>query len=142
MGDKQLLEFADNVMDISREFMKLYAEEMCNIKLTLSQLTILDILSRAKESNMSDLARSMKVTTAAMTGIIDRLVRDGYVTRIDDPDDRRVIKIKLTAKGSNAVKSMCEQKKRMITRMFGALSQGERDEYLKILTRVRDGIKE
>lgn len=141
MGDQALMEFADKVMEISRDFMKYYAEEAYKVKLTLSQIAILDILSRNKESNMSDMARSMNVTTAAMTGIVDRLVRDGYVTRANDPADRRVIKTKLTSKGNTAVKSLLENKKRMITKIFGVLSQRERDEYLKILTRIRAGFK-
>ena len=141
MTDNALMEFADKVLEISRDFIKYYADEAYKVKLTLSQVAILDILSRGNESNMSDLSRSMNVTTAAMTGIVDRLVRDGYVARANDPDDRRVIKIKLTSKGDAAVKSSLENKKRMITRVFGVLPKKERDEYLKILSRIREGLK-
>ena len=141
MSDHDLMEFADKVLDISRDFLKYYSEEAYKVKLTLSQIAILDILSRIKESNMSDIARSMNVTTAATTGIVDRLVRDGYVARMNDPDDRRVIKIKLTGKGAAAVKSSLENKKHMITRVFGVLPKKERDEYLKILSRIREGLK-
>ena len=141
MTSDALMEFADKILEISRDFMRYYAEEAYKVNLTLSQIAILDILSRDKESNMSDLAHSMNVTTAAMTGIVDRLVRDGYVVRASDPRDRRVIKIKLTGKGAAAVKSSLENKKHMITRVFGVLPKKERDEYLKILTRIREGLK-
>jgi DNA-binding MarR family transcriptional regulator len=141
MTNSALMEFADKVIEISRDFMKYYAEEAYKVKLTLSQIAILDILSRNKESNMSDMARSTNVTTAAMTGIIDRLVRDGYVVRASDPNDRRVIKIRLSGKGRAAVKSSLENKKRIITKTFGVLQQRERDEYLKILTRIKEGLK-
>ena len=141
MTDQALTEFADKVLEISQDFLKYYTEEAYKVKLTLSQITILEILSRNKESNMSDMARSMNVTTAAMTGIVDRLVRDGYVTRISDPADRRVVKIKLTGKGGAAVRSALENKKHMITRIFRVLPQRERDEYLKILERIREGLK-
>lgn len=140
MTNNALMEFADQVLEISRDFMKYYTEEAYKVNLTLSQITILDILGRNKESNMSDLAHSMNVTTAAITGIVDRLVRDGYVMRVTVPDDRRVIKIKLTGKGIAAVKSSMENKKHMITKIFGVLPQKERDEYLKILTRIREGL--
>ena len=141
MTSDALVEFADKVLEISREFMKYYAEGAYKMRLTLSQIAILDILSSSKESKMSDMARSMNVTTAAMTGTVDRLVRDGYVTRTNDPADRRVVKIKLTNKGSAVVKSALENKKRVITKMLGVLTQRERDEYLKILTRIREGLK-
>ncbi|OGW92816.1 MAG: hypothetical protein A3K16_06510 [Omnitrophica bacterium RIFCSPLOWO2_01_FULL_45_24] len=138
-------EFADKVGEsmaaISREFMKQQSGEFYKVKITLPQLAILDLLNRLGELSMSDMARFMNVTTAAMTGIIDRLVRDSYVMRIPDPDDRRVIKIKLTAKGSSAAKNILEQRRRLITKIFGVLSRDEREEYLKILTRIQDGLK-
>ena len=59
---------------------------------------------------------------------------------MNDPEDRRVIKIRLTGKGSAAVKSSLENKRHMITRVFGVLPQRERDEYLKILARIREGL--
>ena len=141
MGNKALMEFADKVLEISRGFMKHYAEKVYKVKLTLSQIAILDMLSRDKQSKMYDMARYMGITTAAMTGIIDRLVRDGYVSRANDPDDRRIINIKLTGKGISTVKSLLEQKKTMITKIFGVLSDKERAEYLKILARIQDGLK-
>ncbi|OGW85804.1 MAG: hypothetical protein A2987_05915 [Omnitrophica bacterium RIFCSPLOWO2_01_FULL_45_10] len=91
---------------------------------------------------MSDLAKSLSVTTAAMTGIVDRLVREGYLRRESDPKDRRIIKIRLTAKGERAVTQILEKKKQMIIKMFGMISQGEREEYLRILTHIRDHLKD
>ena len=145
MHSLTVAEFADRVGEsmiaISREFMKQQTGEFYKAKITLPQLAILDLLNRSGELSMSDMARFMNVTTAAMTGIIDRLVRDGYVMRIPDPDDRRVIKIKLTAKGSSAAKNILEQRRRLITKIFGVLSRDEREEYIKILTRIQDGLK-
>jgi DNA-binding MarR family transcriptional regulator len=106
----------------------------------MPQCIILDSLDRTGESSMSDLAKSMGVTTAAMTGIVDRLVRDGYVTRVSDPDDRRVVKIKLTTKGERVVKTLHEHRRQMMVKLFGVLSQTEREDYLRILTRIKDGI--
>jgi DNA-binding MarR family transcriptional regulator len=37
----------------------------------------------------SKLAERLGLTTGAMTKVLDRLERDGYVTRTPDPDDRR-----------------------------------------------------
>lgn len=140
-----LVEFADRVNEamrvIARDFMRHQPSEFYKVKLTIPQLAILDLLNKSGELNMSDMARSMNVTTAAMTGIVERLVRDGYVARASDPDDRRVIKIKLTAKGNSTVKTIARQRKEMIVRIFGNLSQREREEYLRILTRIRENIK-
>jgi DNA-binding MarR family transcriptional regulator len=137
-------EFADKVSEamavIYKEFMKQQASEFYKLKVTVPQLAILEFLHRAGEASMSDMAHNMNVTTAAMTGIIDRLVRDGYVGRLHDEQDRRVIRIKLTAKGNSIVKSIIEKKRHLTTRIFSTLSHSEREEYLKILNRIREGL--
>jgi DNA-binding MarR family transcriptional regulator len=40
-----------------------------------------------------DLAEHAHVTTGAMTGILNRLERGGYITRRPDPDDRRRVRV-------------------------------------------------
>jgi DNA-binding MarR family transcriptional regulator len=145
MSSLTLTEFADKVADImpaiSREFLRHQTAEFYKLKITLPQCVILDMLNKNGELNMSDLARIMNVTTAAMTGIVERLVRDGYVARISDPGDRRVIKIKLTAKGSKVVKTVHDQKREMTIKLFGVLSEHDRNTYLDILTRVQESLK-
>lgn len=137
-------EFADRVSEtmaaISREFMKYQANEFYKLKVTLPQLAILELLHREGELMMSNMARYMNVTTAAMTGIIDRMVRDGYVVRAHDNDDRRVVRISLTPRGNSLVKSIIEKKRHLTTRIFSALSHEEREAYLKILTRIRESL--
>jgi DNA-binding MarR family transcriptional regulator len=48
----------------------------------------LDLLSRGAVS-AGELARFTGLTTGAVTGIIDRLVKAGYAERVSDPADRR-----------------------------------------------------
>ena len=112
------------------------------MKITMPQFVLLEILHREGQSRMTDLARLINVSTAATTGIVDRLVRDGYVARASDPSDRRIIKVDLTAKGSKAVKNIVDQRKQIFSKIFGVLSGDERDQYLKILRSVRDQLSD
>jgi predicted transcriptional regulator len=48
----------------------------------------LDLLSRGAVT-AGELARFTGLTTGAVTGIIDRLVKAGYAERVSDPNDRR-----------------------------------------------------
>jgi len=58
----------------------------------------LDLLSRGPVA-AGELARFTGLTTGAVTGIIDRLVKAGYAERISDPEDRRRV---LVARKSNS----------------------------------------
>lgn len=144
MAQLTLPEFADKISEmmiaIMREFYKQESDKFYETKITFPQLVVLEMLLRDGESRMTDLARSMNVTTAAMTGVVDRLVRDGYVMRSNDPQDRRVIRIKPTAKGALAAKKAIKRRKSIFKKMFGVISQAEREEYLRILTIIRDRI--
>lgn len=145
MTKMTLSEFAGQVTEmmpaIMREFYKHESSGLEKIRITLPQLVVLNILAREGELSMTDLAKCINVTTAAMTGIVDRLVRDGYVVRLSMDGDRRIIKVKTTAKGAKAARSAIEHQRGMVEKLFSVLSEEERGEYLRILTIVRDRLK-
>ncbi len=135
-------EFADRLNEILpvviREFAKRQAGELYKGKITLPQFIILDFLNKKGPSKMSDVARFMGVSTAATTGIVDRLVKCGYIKRAHEPNDRRIVRIKSTPKGIELTKRINSQRRKMIINIFSRLSSSERDDYLRVLMRVRD----
>jgi DNA-binding MarR family transcriptional regulator len=140
-----LSEFADKVGEIMpamfREFIRSQPKNFYKSHVTPPQIMVLTMLEKMGESRMTDLSRALGVTTAAMTGIADRLVRDGYAARASDPKDRRIVRINITARGARIVKEMLEHRKKLTMKMFGTISQKEREEYLKILMHVRAHLK-
>jgi len=48
---------------------------------------------------MNALSEWMSLATSTMTRIVDNLVRDGYIERTQDDQDRRVVHVSLTEKG-------------------------------------------
>ncbi|HPL82741.1 MAG TPA: MarR family transcriptional regulator, partial [Candidatus Omnitrophota bacterium] len=81
-----LSEFADKLNEIMpvlmREFVRMQPAEVYKGKITLPQISILQHLNSQDPVKMTDIANFMKVTTAAATGIINRLVNSGYVLRV------------------------------------------------------------
>lgn len=142
MAQVSLSEFADKmnlVMPvIIKEFAQRQTNELYKGKITLPQFLILDLLHKQGESKMTHLAQFMQVTTAAMTGIVDRLVRDGYLVRVYEPKDRRIIRVKLTTKSDALVKKINQQRRRMIIKIFGEISEVDRQDYLRILMQIKD----
>jgi len=137
-------EFADRINDIMpvmiKEFAKRQVNELSKGKITLPQVLILDFLEKSGEAKMSDLAHFMSVSTAAMTGTIDRLVNYEYVVRELEPKDRRVIKIKITSKGSDIIKKINCQRRQMIIDIFAKVSEHDRSDYLRVLTKIEEAL--
>jgi len=144
MSGVSVSEFADRISQIMpviiKEFARHQTSELYKGKITLPQFLILEFLHRESESKMTTLAHFMHVTTAASTGIVDRLVRDGYAVRIYEPKDRRIIKIRLTTKGSELVRRINQQRKQMIIKIFGKISEADRKNYLRILLHIKDAL--
>ena len=146
MAHLSISEFGDKVAElmpvIAREFVKQQTAEFIKTKISMPQFIVMEIISHRGESRMTDLANSLDVTTAAMTGIVEKLVKGGYSSRVEDPEDRRIVKVKLTLKGDKIIKEMVEARKKITIKLFGNISQEEREQYLNILTRVHDQLIE
>ena len=139
-----LTEFADRlnevIPDIARELARRQQNELFKGKITLPQLFVLEYLLRNGEAKMTDLARCIHVTTAAMTGIVDRLVRDGYLLRVAFPKDRRIVRIKVTSRGASLVSKLHQQRREMLIKTFSTISESDRSDYLRVLVQIRDNL--
>jgi DNA-binding MarR family transcriptional regulator len=89
--------------------------------LTMSQLKVLLVLARHDGASGHDLASSLGVGPATLTGIVDRLVAQGLVTRREDPLDRRVRRVVLESAGCEVVEAIImaggEQQRRILERL-------------------------
>jgi len=135
-------EFADKLNSMMpvmiKEFSRRQAGEIYKGKITLPQFLILGFLHNNSDSKMCAVAKFMSVTTAAMTGMVDRLERLGYVKREHEPEDRRIIKVVLTSKGQELVNKINLKRREMIMDVFGKISGQDRTDYLRVLTKIKD----
>ncbi len=75
--------------------------------LTHGRFHLLMLLKREEPSHClspSELAKRTGVTRGTMTQFIDAIEKDGFVTRIEDPKDRRGMLVELTSKGEERLK--------------------------------------
>lgn len=81
-------------------------EVWSDVNVTIQQLRVMTILYNDGPRRVSLLARRLSVSTPTMTGILDRLVRQGLISRQDDPEDRRVVLNALTEKGQELIERL------------------------------------
>lgn len=67
--------------------------------LSLGQLRFLELISHGDEASVTDIARSVRISNAAVSRNVDKLVDRGLVDRRPGTDDRRTVKLSLTAAG-------------------------------------------
>ena len=141
MHSISLTEFADKINEIvpimMKEFARIQPQEIYRGKVTLPQILILQHLIFNQPLRMTDIANFMRVSMAATTGIVDRLVKSGYVIRVFDQNDRRIVKIKTTAKGVALMKRLETDRRKSVINIFGKLSEKDRLDYLRVLMRIK-----
>lgn len=69
----------------------------------LTQYHILSILERSRNMRMGEISQLMAISRPNLTPLVDKLVNLGYVDRIPDNHDRRVIYINITDSGREAL---------------------------------------
>lgn len=86
---------------------------------------------------MSELSRRLMVTNGNLTGLVDRLAREGLVTRVASAPDRRAQIVSLTPAGRRALDSMTPDHAEWIREMFGGLSDADRRALDSLLAKLK-----
>ena len=100
---------ADFILFSQREFLLNLSKDLGRGNVSFSQFYLLSYLSTSRELTMTDIARKMGHSTAAATGLVDRLEKLGYVERSHAADDRRKVMVRITAKGSDMFQNPAQQ---------------------------------
>lgn len=91
---------------------------------------------------MNRLSRFLMVTGGSVTGLTDELEKDGLVQRDDDPDDRRSVRVRLTAPGRKAFERMAREHEGWVVEMFGGLDGDQKKLMYELLGRLRVQLSE
>src|SRR5438093_5611499 len=79
---------ADILTVLQRRFLMNLSKELARGNVSFAQYFLLGFLSQREVLSMSEIAKKMGHTTAAATGLVDRLETLGYVKRAHSTDDR------------------------------------------------------
>jgi DNA-binding MarR family transcriptional regulator len=101
--------------------------------LSTSQLIALFQIDRQPACGVSDLGDKLGISHAASSQLLDRLVHQGLASRSEDPHDRRLKHIILTAKGRRVLHASLRAHQSWLEDVAGRLTLGERKQVLKTL---------
>lgn len=111
---------------------------------TQQQWAVLAILAEGSSTGLplSELGKSLDVTKGNITGLIDRMERDGLAKRKDDPKDRRVIRAVITPRGRKILRDIQPVKDQWGQRLFQGFSAKDKKELASLLNRLTDKVIE
>jgi MarR family transcriptional regulator, 2-MHQ and catechol-resistance regulon repressor len=114
-----------------------------DLRLTSAQLDALLILREAGSGGLplSELGGRLVVTKASVTGLIDRLEREGLVQR-DGHADRRVTLAKLTENGCAVLEEAVPRHRQVLAYLLDCLTGEEKEQIIRLLSKLRRGLRE
>jgi DNA-binding MarR family transcriptional regulator len=110
-------------------------------ELTGPQLTVLKMLEGVGDLSLSELSERIRAQNSTVTGIIDRMEREGLVVRARSAEDRRVVHIRLTDKGAKIAHEIPVEPMEIFRSALGCLSADETRDLLKILTKIAQRVQ-
>ncbi|NLF30759.1 MAG: MarR family transcriptional regulator [Planctomycetes bacterium] len=111
--------------------------------LTAAQLNALLVLRAAGDDGlrMSEIGERLVVTRANVTGLVDRLEKQGLVARTAHRD-RRATLVRLTVEGRKAIERAAPAHARMLAALTDCLSEREKRTLIRLLTKLRRRLRE
>ena len=92
------IQLVELLYQINRRIWKLCAPLLKKEQLSVTEVLVMSIMSKKKTSHVTELATVIGVPASTLTGILDRLVEQGFLLRNQDPGDRRSVCMTATPK--------------------------------------------
>lgn len=106
--------------------------------LTVPQLIVLRAIETMGTPSISELAKTVSLSNATMSAILDRMVKRGYVDRVRSTVDKRKVQVEITAVGQSLLARSPSPLHERFMKRFGELKDWEQNQILASLQRVAD----
>lgn len=131
-----------SILRTSDQFQNRFGRLFREHGLTPSQYNVLRILrGEGKPMPSLEVAERMIQVVPAITGLIDRLEKQGLVKRERCTEDRRVVYVEITRKAKALLKKMDQPVSDLHTSLIGHLNRTELKELSRLLEKARKSLQ-
>ncbi|MFA5398917.1 MAG: MarR family transcriptional regulator [Dehalococcoidia bacterium] len=101
---------------------------------------ILHILDKKGTLHLRDLTELSLKDKSTITAVISHLEKNGYVTRVRDGNDKRLVNIRVTDKAAQIKPALEKISEKMNAQLFEGLSTDEKNTLFKLMTRISHNV--
>ena len=131
-----------NILRTSDQFQNRFGRLLREYDLTQSQYNVLRILrGEGKPMPCLEIGDRMIQVVPAMTGLLDRLEKQGLVQRERCTEDRRVVYVELTEAARGLLERMDNPVMELHKQLIGHLTQAELKELSRLLEKARASVQ-
>ncbi|KAF0111763.1 MAG: transcriptional regulator MarR family [Chloroflexi bacterium] len=137
--------FASNLQRLISHLVREYelCDQICTgqYRLTASQGYTILTLPESESMTMNALSEAMGLANSTMTRMVDQLVEKGFVRRMTDDEDRRVVRVCLTLQGQESRHNLEQAQQYFFGLVLAEISREERQDILQSFERVVTAIE-
>ena len=111
------------------------------VKLSMTEVHILEAIQKSESKMMSAVAKSLMVTQGTLTVSTSKLVKKGYVERVKDERDKRIVRLKLTDKANQVLEIHENFHEEMIDKLLNELDLHKEVELIQSLRNLMNFFK-
>ena len=132
----------EEMLEDSILYIKLFNRGLLNLsgKKFMKTFFWLLLIDQYDNHSMSALAKTLNISKTQITPRIDQLVNDGLLERVPDENDRRVLRIVLTAEGEDLIKNSNITVKEGMNQLLNPLSPEELEELGKSIETIKNTV--
>lgn len=128
------------IHDVARMLRREFDRRVQSIGLTRSQWSVLVHLHRSDGIQQKELADLLDITPITLSGLLDRLERDGWVERRPDGSDRRAKRVFLTAKVAPVIKNIQRLGKEVRMEALQGVNARDEEKLMLLLLQMRSNL--
>lgn len=136
----QRKEIIENILSNFQSIGRIFAAEGKDMNkrlgITMSQMNLIFIIVHEGKMTVTEIANKLGVSKSAATQLIDSLVQQGCVIRINDTVDRRVFFVQLSEKSRKHMAAMRERNMSRMATLFDTLSRDELAQFERITKKL------
>ncbi|MCP4297571.1 MAG: MarR family transcriptional regulator [Proteobacteria bacterium] len=143
MNNKQPLRLWIHMLSCSKQVEReLKMRLQRQYQMTLAKFDLLAILEKENRPlTKTELSQLLIVSNANVTGLVGRMIRDGFIYHVTQLDDRRVKAVEMTQKGSEVFKQMASSFQGWVGDIFQDLTDDEVNMLITLLNRAKKSIR-
>jgi DNA-binding MarR family transcriptional regulator len=132
----------DRYLEVHHRMFRAVNDEMTGCGLSLARTKVLLRLRERGPVRQSVLAADFGLSPHSITDIVDGLERLGMAERRPDPTDRRAKLVAITDTGQAGLDVANATRQRLLTHIFGALSEEDRVTLLRLLDSLDEAARQ
>lgn len=94
------------------------------------------ILLQRQSPTMGELSQALSVPLSTATRMANWWVEHGYAERLSDPEDRRVVRLRLTPSGRRLLEALDAHINSVVSQVLACLTPEERDTLIMLFAKV------